>query len=360
MTEGNTRYKMKLGPHIILSTQAALDWSQRAPIVKALNDPGSLKQAQPGAVTIFRQYFTVNEQDRLDVDFTINKIKILTALGGFKPTFVELLNETHQRVVWGLADYAAFTWACVKRLHAVGQMVAGFSFSTGQPEMGDWQFLAQYDPPFAGVDALAIHEYWNGRTGQFSTWNALRYRRVHELLGGEHPPFVITECGADAVEGREAGWRKCGISGEQYVNQLLAYNAELEKDDYVIGATPFTSGPTPNWQAFGLDGDSWRIPGGTPQPIRFWRPSMAWDRHQIFDAWEKSIGGQGFNPTDAFGQFMAGNPSINVGVFVGPQLGYDRPDWGGKVVQYTTTGILVYVPGQGATFATREDQLPLA
>ncbi len=344
---------MKLGPHIIRSTAPALDWARRAPIVKAL-DVSALKAAQPGAITVYRCYFDQAGQDALSVDHTVDKI--VRSLGGFRPMFVELLNETHQRVEWGLARYAAFTAQCTRRLHSHGLRVAGYSFSTGQPEMSDWQFLAGYDPPFGGVDAIAIHEYWNGRTGVFSTWNALRYRRVHALLGGNHPPFIITECGADVVEGGPAGWRLCGISGEQYIAQLLAYNAELEKDDYVIGATPFTCGPTADWAAFDLDGDCSRIAGGAPPKISFGGTGMAWDRHRVYDEWQKLFGGQGYNPADAFGKIIRENPDKEFGVFVGGYR-YEDP----FIYAYTTVGIFVYDKRSGkAVFATSEEELPLA
>lgn len=256
---------MKLGPHGILTTDAAIQWSRRAPITKSLDRVGLLQQAQPGAITIFRGYFTPAEQDRADPDFTFDRI--MERLQGFVPTYTELNNEWRQRLIWGLASHVEFTRACVKRFHAVGIRVAGFSFSTGQPEMEDWLYLQEQD--FAGVDVVAIHEYWNGKTGYLSGWNALRYRKIHDILGGKHPPWLVTECGADAVEQGKPGWRLCGISGEQYIKQLLAYNAELEKDSYVLGATPFTSGPGPGneWANFDMDGDSWRIPGGAPPTI---------------------------------------------------------------------------------------------
>lgn len=189
-------------------------------------------------------------------------------LGGFRPAYVELFNEWRQRVIWNLESCMQFTYECTKLFHAVGLRVAGFSNSTGQPEMEDVLYMRNWvapdktRAPFAGVDAWSLHEYW-GHQG-FSTWNALRYRRYHDLLNGQHPPIIITECGRDRVEGGKGGWMNDGLSGDQYLAELLAYNGEIEKDAYVIGATPFTSGPTDDWHAFDMDGISPKIPGGLP------------------------------------------------------------------------------------------------
>lgn len=97
---------------------------------------------------------------------------------------------------------------------------------------------------------------------RFSTWNALRYRRVHEWLSRQHPPLVVTECGRDAVEGCEGkpGWKRQAVSAEQYAKELLAYATELEKDDYMLGAVVYTFGP---WQDF-ADSDGEEIAGRMP------------------------------------------------------------------------------------------------
>lgn len=251
----------KLGSHCITRSDAALEWARRAPVVKSLGDPYILRQAQPGAITIFRSYFDPYEQDALNSGAALSRI--FTQLDGFRPTFIELWNETHQRIGDGLPRHCDAVAACVKPIHDYGSKVAGFSFSVGGPEMEDWLYLR--DRGFAGCDAIAIHSYW-AKQG-FSDWTSLRHRRVHALLGA-HVPFVITECGRDAVvqEGgdKQPGWKLQGVSGEDYLNELIAYNAELEKDDYVIGATVFTAGPSPDWWAFDTDEISDLIPGGLP------------------------------------------------------------------------------------------------
>jgi hypothetical protein len=92
-----------------------------------------------------------------------------------------------------------------------------------------------------------------------------------------------------------------------------------------------------------------------------WPPgedNVAWDRHQVFDDWQKALGGQGFNPHDAFGQFREQHQEIDCGVFVSPYLGYNDPTCP-YIYAYTTTGIFVVPKGGGQViFADRESELP--
>jgi len=75
-------------------------------------------------------------------------------------------------------------------------------------------------------------------------------------------------------EGGRRGWRLSGISGDQYLAELSAYEAELVKDAYVVGATVFTSGPTTDWQAYGLDGlDVGRFYDAPIHPPKPWTAS---------------------------------------------------------------------------------------
>lgn len=242
----------KLGPHVIIPTEAALSWARQAPIVKALDDPTPLRAAERAKVLVFRAYFP---DQNISPEEAFNIVN--SRLAGFRDPrlYVEGLNEIHQYLEWGFADYVAWTRRFVELCHQAGLKVAGFSFSTGTPRLptdpggaAEWDYLRSQG--WAGVDAIAIHEYW-GNQG-FSGYNALRYRAVHAYLQN-HPPFIVTECGRDAVEGGQGGWHRDGISAEQYLQELEAYDAELAKDDYVLGATVFTAGPTPDWQAFEVD-----------------------------------------------------------------------------------------------------------
>jgi hypothetical protein len=160
-----------------------------------------------------------------------------------------LFNEW-QQTESEIAKHGAFVVLATRELHKAGYKVAGFSFSTGNPEPEVWRFLK--NTGFAGVDAIALHEYW-AKQG-FSTWNALRYRRVHDWLGGNHPPFVITECGRDAIAGEggegKPGWKLQGVSREDYAKELVSFSYQLEQDPYVIGAVVYTFGPWVDFAGF--------------------------------------------------------------------------------------------------------------
>lgn len=255
-----------IGPHIIRPTEPALAWARVAQIVKALDDPSPLTVARPDALRVFRAYFPDQDLSRLSPEAAVGVI--LQRLGGYRHPllYVELLNECYQRLSEGLADYTAWTQRAAALLHAQGLRVAGFSFSTGNPEVEDWAYLRSQG--FAGVDAVALHCYW-GAQG-FTPWHALRYRRLWQP--GD-PPLIISECGRDAVEGGKGGWLRDGIGPEQYVGELLAYARELQKDACVLGATVFTAGPTPDWEAFDTDRITdrllqvaWPVRATTPAP----------------------------------------------------------------------------------------------
>lgn len=181
-----------IGPHVINQTGPALEWARRAKIVKALGSTDALRIAPDDAIRIFRRWFPTQPLDNWSaVD------AILESLGGYRHNllYVELYNEEHQRLGQGLEAYTEWTREAARRLHAVGLKVAGFSFSTGQPEQADWLFIQQRG--FAGVDAIAIHEYFSKHG--FTMFNALRHRLIHQWLGEQHPPFIITETGIDNV-----------------------------------------------------------------------------------------------------------------------------------------------------------------
>lgn len=249
---------MKLGPHGILTTDAGLNWSIRAPIAKQVDRTDLLKAAGPNAIRIYRRYFP-NQPLSAPRDVAA---QVIADLKGYRHPrlYIEFYCEIYQRLGQGLEEYVAWTRDATAYAHEHGILVAGFQFSTGQPEHEDWLYIKEQG--YAGVDAIALHEYWGGQG--FTGWNALRYRKVHEWLGGDHPPFVITECGRDRVEGGNGGWHNDGVSADQYIAELLAYDASIQADPYVLGAVVYTVGPTDDWRAFEVDSIQYRIPGGEP------------------------------------------------------------------------------------------------
>jgi hypothetical protein len=55
------------------------------------------------------------------------------------------------------------------------------------------------------------------------------------------------------AEGGTKGWKLSGITDEQYVALLQAYDAEISKDSFVLGACLFTSSPSPDWANYDID-----------------------------------------------------------------------------------------------------------
>lgn len=234
---------VKLGPHVILPSAPALRWEAGAPVVKGLDDTAVFSKVPSNAIRVFRHYFaTQSLQNPQGVANTI-----INALNDYDHSnlYVEVYNEAYQSSA-EIQDYCDFLTQVITYLHAANLKVAAFSFSTGNPDYPVWSYIRSRR--FCGADAVAIHEYW-GDQG-FTLQNALRHRTLWQV--GD-PKILITECGRDAVEGGKAGWKISNITQDEYINELVAYDLQIQQDSYILGATPFTAGPTPDWQNFSTD-----------------------------------------------------------------------------------------------------------
>lgn len=175
----------------------------------------------------------------------------------------------------------AFSTRWAQHMRAAGLKVAVGGFSAGQP---DWNHMVQMRDALAIADYWHLHEYSQPTMQTDAGALCLRYRRfVQELraAGVRVPPLLITETGIDggAVtperQGQakpKKGW-KTFATREQYQAQLAWYDAELCKDDYVVAAVPFVSGPVGEWADFDVDESlaRWicaRHTAPTPPPAR--------------------------------------------------------------------------------------------
>jgi GH25 family lysozyme M1 (1,4-beta-N-acetylmuramidase) len=237
----------KLGPHDLRGLPAGLLWASRAPIVKSVGSTAAIRAAPDHALRIYRWPWNEVEQDLIlkltDASSLVGKI--LDGLAGYRhPNLrVELLNEVHRD---RSPEYRALALKAVPLLRAGGLKVALPSWSTGSYEQEDWDGWRAIN--WAGADAIALHAYW-GDQG-FSPWHALRYERFWEP--GD-PPVIVSECGRDAVEGGRGGWIRDGLTDEQYLRDLVAYDAALARDPYVRGGCVFTTSPSPDWESFSVD-----------------------------------------------------------------------------------------------------------
>lgn len=244
----------KIGPHGIKTTPESVVWASRSAIAKGFGSTALLAAAHANAVRIYRHPFA---DQRLDAPAEDVANAILHGLEGYRHPLLYV--EVYVGIpgsAWG--QHAAFLERVVPILHAAGVGVAGPSWYTGDYEREAWEgFRAR---GWCGLDLIAFQAYWS--TAGFTQWNALRYRQFWQP--GDRK-LVITECFRDQVrDGPNGtmlphdgpgsyGFRSQGLTDEQALAELEAYDAELVKDDYVLGATPFTTGPTDDWRERGFD-----------------------------------------------------------------------------------------------------------
>ena len=185
-----------------------------------------------------------------------------------------------------LADFEAER-ARLLAPYAVKSVVG--NFATGHPPLELWP---QFDAALASIREfggyLGLHEYSapimqygsgalqqnNGADQGDEGWLTLRYRKVYRNyltpMGYGNIPLLITECGVDGLVGGRPGppeargwkdfidtWLVSGLRDDPpgvYMDQLIWYDKELRKDDYVKGAAIFVAGASPGWESYDILG----------------------------------------------------------------------------------------------------------
>jgi len=202
--------------------------------------------------------------------------------------------EGHNEPVWSNAEemawYAQFE---IERMRLMAGMelkcVIG-NFATGSPDLSLWPaFLPALKAAKKYGAILGLHEYscpwmwWMTGKHQLDPnadegdegWTTLRYRKIYRQYlipnGLGDVPLAITECGIDPMVGPQppnspgGAWKDLGgfwsqhdnepDKADYYFRQLVWYDKELQKDDYVIGATIFTWGSyNKPWSDFDVAG----------------------------------------------------------------------------------------------------------
>jgi hypothetical protein len=202
--------------------------------------------------------------------------------------------EGHNEPVWndqdGMAWYAQFEVERMQLMADLGLKCVIGNFATGTPDLALWPaFLPALQIVKEYQALLGLHEYscpwmwWMTGNHQLDPnldegdegWTTLRYRKIYRqhLIPNElgDVPLVITECGIDpGVSPKPPGvtggtWKQLGDfwaehdnepdKADYYCRQLVWYDEELQKDDYVVGATVFTWGNFgPPWLHFDVAG----------------------------------------------------------------------------------------------------------
>ncbi len=377
----------KLGFQALAWRDGVLDYCLRSRVrqLKVLDpNPDKLREIKeniPDCFVVYRMYKPFEEQQALLVDpiaganrFADQILRTSDAARGLIDAY-EGLNEPD--ALWGdnALRYNEWTAEYARIMHQNGCRTVAYNWSVGCPQgyyQGDGnanpdefreglrQHWAVFLDGLRASDYLGLHEYSAPKMWNAASWLCLRYRRVYDVLPPDcRQPLLITECGIDSGVTQPFpglhGWRWYGYSEEEYLEQLRWYADEIDKDDYVVGAHIFQVGSyDPQWESFSILGCEKIASYIAAQTAQTKEAPMAWDRHRIYDEWQKLFGGQGYNPADAFGQIIKSNPDREYGVFVG---GYhvEEP----FIYAYTTVGIFCYDKRSGkAVFATSEEELP--
>jgi len=201
----------------------------------------------------------------------------------------EAYNEPVADTVDNMKRLAAFEVERSRLLAEQGVHSVVGNFAAGHPPMELWRhFTPALDAVRRYGGYLGLHEYsapvmqWGFGALQSTAgadegdegWLTIRYRKSyrHYLgpLGYGDIPLLITECGMDGTVGNrpgpadakgwrdfEAFWLTNGLRADipgVYMDQLIWYDSELHKDDYVKGAAIFAAGASGGWESYEILG----------------------------------------------------------------------------------------------------------
>lgn len=270
----------------------------KPPLVKTLEiDPNfakGIKEFSPNTILVGR---IVLDQLNLDADpiplardFVSKLLPLAT-----EPTRAEAFDawEAHNEPVADTPDkmkrLADFEAERTRLLAENGLRSVVGNFATGHPPLELWP---HFEPALAAAKQyngyLGVHEYSapimqfgygalqldNGPDQGDEGWLTMRYRKAYRNylapMGYGDMPLLITECGVDGLVGGRPGpteakgwkdfvqlWLDSGLRNDPpgvYMDQLIWYDSELQKDDFVKGATIFVAGASPGWESYDILG----------------------------------------------------------------------------------------------------------
>jgi hypothetical protein len=288
----------KLGAHVLRTATDLGEYIQAKPaVVKFVGDWGMAPNVPNDVLVIGRRHQGYDAQLQKNSGKTPLEAAqqfIQDQLETYQSNPIIKYWEGHNEPVWndneGMGWYAQFEVERMRLMADMGFKCVLGNFATGSPPLALWPaFLPALEAARQYQAILGLHEYscpwmwW--MTGKHQVdpnadegdegWTTLRYRKVyrqHLIPNGLGDiPLVITECGIDPLvnpkpPGAKGGaWKNLGgfwnqhdnepDAADYYYRQLVWYDQELQKDDYVIGATIFTWGNFGGaWESFDVAG----------------------------------------------------------------------------------------------------------
>ena len=289
----------KLGAHVLRSAADLGEFIQAGPaVLKFVGEWGLARDVPENSLVIGRKH-----QANYDAQLQKTSGKtpqeaaqqfVQDQLGTYQSNPHITYWEGHNEPVWNTEEemgwYAQLEVERMRLMTDLGLKCVIGNFATGSPALTLWPaFFPALQAARQHQAILGLHEYscpwmwWMTGKHQLDPtadegdegWTTLRYRKVyrqHLIPNGlGDVPLAITECGIDPLvnpkpPGASSGtWRQLGRfwsehdnepdKASYYVRQLIWYDEEMQKDDYVIGATIFTWGSFgPPWSDFDVAG----------------------------------------------------------------------------------------------------------
>lgn len=219
----------------------------------------------PGALIVYRQFTNLSYRNSAG-DFVAELDATISKLRG-RGIVWEGVNEPGLNSEADARALNDWTRHFADLMHARGERVAAFSFSTGNPRL---EFVPLLASGAAACDYIALHEYYYPIYGASDMGRYRAFR--NKLPPASRKPILITECGLD--DGQNNGWQ-AHVSADAYMQILSDYDKQLMADRFVVGATIFQYGGGAPWQTFDVKPIGARIAayvagqgggGNSPQP----------------------------------------------------------------------------------------------
>lgn len=233
----------------------------------------AIKQASPNTFVVGRLYVPDQPYGNPESDAQNFATQLLQTFAPFGD-YVDAIEGYNEIIIFNPDDakrYNTFQAELSRQLRIGGRKSVAYNFSVGHPELfsptGEvtdgamWQYLLD---GLVESDYLGLHEYGAPDLYTLARYLTLRHRDLYMWIEQVRPaakkPLIVTEAGQDwgILPGNPlAGFKAHGVSYDEYEKQLTWWNGELEKDDYVLGATIFLFGfSDSHWESFDLSDDA--------------------------------------------------------------------------------------------------------